>query len=160
MLGDAGDLPGEFTSMLEHLPLTSTARKELEDFRSFVSRNLGVLTDHPSLVLPLALNQPTDSTVMRHASAVPSASWVQCMNKTETEPAGKSNVPISNSACAAVAVSPDGLYLACGGDDWNVHVLLSKQVGIRACVLINLYDTCICVSRFARYFVISCPAVS
>ena len=128
MIGDAGDLPGEFTSMLEHLPLTSTARKELDDFRSFVSRNLGVLTDYPELVLPLALNQPADSTVMRHAAAAPSDSWMQCMNKAETEPAGKSNVPISNSACAALAVSADGTYLACGGDDWNVHVLLAKQV--------------------------------
>ncbi len=66
--------------------------------------------------------------MMHHAAATPSSSWMQCMNKAETEPPGKSNVPISNSPCAALSVSADGNYLACGGDDWNVHVLLTKQV--------------------------------
>ncbi len=134
LIGDTGDLPGEYTSILENLSLTSKVQKELDDFRSFISCNMGIIKDYPELLKSLAQNQPVDSTIMHYATSSPSISWMQFVNKPETVAPGKSNVPISNNACRALTVSEKGVFIACGGDDWNVHVLLSKNLAELFCL--------------------------
>ncbi len=95
------------------------------EFKSFVSRNLHVLTSSPSLTLQQAANEPTTSLVSKAAVEIIQdypQSLMTCVNKPEgSNPcamtiSGQGGVPL------CVAVSKDSRYFVAGFKNCSVKV--------------------------------------
>ena len=131
-LGAAQGLLEDYTPSLEGLSgvrARDTARflgqPRVETFRSFVSRNLHVLTATPSLALQQALNEPSSSAVATAAERAllddpqPLVRWV---NRSPGQDPCRLTLPVGSNEATCVAVSADGRQFAAGFKNCSVRV--------------------------------------
>ena len=130
-LGSAQNLLEDYTLSMEGLP-TGKAREiakyvsqpRVEIFRSFVSRNLHVLTVTPALALQQAINESSSSSVAMEAERVlldnpqPLVRW---LNRSSGENPCRLTIP-SSSEVTCVAVSVDSKQFAAGFRNCSVKV--------------------------------------
>ena len=123
-MGLASQLLEDFTPTLTGLS-SGKAREvakfiqqpKVQAFKSFVSHNLHVLTNHPTLALQQALNEPSTSVVTTAAQDVlqdspqPVIRWV---NKPEKADPCYMNLSSHSGAVTCVTVSQDGSLFAAG----------------------------------------------
>lgn len=89
----------------------------VEAFRSFVSRNLHIISTNPALVLQQAFNEVSDSILAKYArEAVESSNFpvVEWVNKTEGQQPCQLTIMAGIQEVNCVAFSSDGQQFACG----------------------------------------------
>ena len=105
----------------------------IQEYKSFVSRNLHILLKTPSLALQQALNEPRSSKVATASSQVqqdshtPTMMWV---NRPEDVDPCQMNIASQTGAVLCVAVSPDSSLFAAGHKNGAVkvyHVATGKE---------------------------------
>ena len=123
-MGLANQLLEDFTPTLTGLP-PAKAREvakfiqqpKVQAFKSFISRNLHVLSSHPALALQQAVNEPSTSIVTKAAQDIlqdnpqPVITWV---NKLETPDPCHMTVSSHSGSVTCVAVSQDSSLFAVG----------------------------------------------
>ena len=97
----------------------------LQEFKSFVSRNLHVLTSNPALTLQQAVNEPSSSTVSQAAQDIIDEypqPLMTCINKPETTNPCAMNISGQTGVSTCVAVSQDSQLFAAGFKNCSVRV--------------------------------------
>ncbi|XP_066483000.1 telomerase protein component 1 isoform X2 [Tiliqua scincoides] len=129
-------------------------------FHDFLQRNMGLLSQNPSLLLQQALNEPDSSALCLHAQAVqrrngrPFLKWVNKPQKAQT---GNSLVLTLPATPSCVSIAPSGSLAAVGTTEGTLHLvdvvtgqelksLLSACDGISACEFLS--ETTICLGAF------------
>lgn len=131
-LGSAQSLLEDYTPFLEGLSPGQARelskfvhRPRVETFRSFVSRNLHVLTATPSLAIQQAINEPSMSLVALEAEKVirdcPQP-LVKQLNRSPREDPCRITLPNHSSEVTCVTVSQDGTQFAAGFKNCSVRL--------------------------------------
>ena len=103
-------------------------RRELSDYKSFVTRNAHVISVKPSLTIQQALNEPSDNAPCHDASRLVfdgshlSSTILQWSNKSEELGSCKMTISGFVESLLCVALSPDGFNLAVGGSTGNLRL--------------------------------------
>ena len=106
---------------------------KVQEFQSFVSRNLHILSLNPSLALQQAVNEPSSSLLSLEATKTLSSSnhsqpLIYWQNKPATYSPCQLTITGSLQAINCVAISPDQETIACGSRDCIVK-LYNIQTG-------------------------------
>ena len=131
-LGLAQSLLEDYSPTVDGLP-SGKAREitkyvnqpRVREFRSFVSRNLHVLTATPALAVQQAINEPPTSLVAREAERVlrdnpqPLVKW---LNRSSSEESRCRLTLTAGSEVTSVAVSRDSAQFAAGFKDGSVRL--------------------------------------
>lgn len=131
-LGSAQSLLEDYTPCIEGLPSGQARelskfvhRPRVQIFRSFVSRNLHVLTATPSLAIQQAINEPSISLVAQEAEKVlrdcPQP-LIKQLNRSPRENPCRITLPNHSSEVTCVAVSQDGTQFAAGFKNCSVRL--------------------------------------
>jgi telomerase protein component 1 len=130
-LGSAQNLLEDYTPSMEGVPAgkvreiaTYVSQPRVEIFRSFVSRNLHVLTLTPALALQQAINESSSSLIATEAERVlldNPQPLVRRLNRSPGENPCRLTIP-SSSEVTCVAVSVDSKQFAAGFRNCSVRV--------------------------------------
>ena len=131
-LGQAHQLLEDYMPVMEGVP-SGKARElgkfiqqpAVQEFKSFVSRNLHVLLQNPSLTLQQALNEPNMSAIADSAKNIlqdQSKSMMLWVNKPECVSPCLMNIPSSIGPVLSVSVSNDSSHFAAGFKNGAVKV--------------------------------------
>ena len=123
-LGLSRELMNDYNPSLADLP-AAKAREvsrflqlpKVVSFKEFISRNLHILVNTPSLALQQAINEPESSVVCSEAKellAKASYSLVHWINKPTGSSSCKMTIPSHGDPALTVAISPDGRLLVTG----------------------------------------------
>ena len=131
-LGLAQQLLEDYTPSPTSLPPGKTKelarflqQARLNEFKSFVSRNLHVLMTSPSLTLQQAVNEPTSSVVSQAAQTIIKEypqPLMTCVNKPETTNPCIMNISGQSGIATCVAVSKDSQRFVAGFKNCSVKV--------------------------------------
>lgn len=123
-LGLAQQLLEDFTPTPSELPPGKTRdltrfiqQPQVQEYRSFISRNLHVLLSNPSLTLQQAVNEPDFSLVARSARDIltetpsPLVTWLNKSNQTDP---CQMKITSHTGPVTCVTVSQDSTYFAAG----------------------------------------------
>ncbi|XP_022100533.1 telomerase protein component 1-like [Acanthaster planci] len=124
------------------------AKQQVQEFRSFVSRNLHVISNLPALTWQQAANEPSESAVcqsMKSAldsgGAASRQSLLVWKNKREDQEDCAMTIAGFPQAVTCLAISADGMYVACGNEDCTVK-LFERETAKTASVdqTLSLWD--------------------
>ncbi|KAL4232139.1 hypothetical protein ACF0H5_009714 [Mactra antiquata] len=136
MLGLASDLIEDYqpletnNKLLEREQARFFDEKIIKEYKSFVSRNLHVLSSHPALTWQQAYNEKSTSHPAEDVRSILASectdSRQKCMMEWTSKPINidPCYLTISNlpQAMTSVSVSTDNKYFVCGGLDCIVHM--------------------------------------
>ncbi|XP_050397784.2 telomerase protein component 1 [Patella vulgata] len=135
-LGLAADLLDDYTP--KHSPNKSLEREQnklltslrVQDYKSFVSRNIHIFTSYPALTWQQVLNEPDSSTVLKDYRLIDNTptQYMIWQNRPDNVDACYQTISNLKHAVTCVAISPDSLYFATGGKDCIVR-LYDLQTG-------------------------------
>nr|XP_060636116.1 telomerase protein component 1 [Anolis sagrei ordinatus] len=142
----------------------STAGSERDEtvgfFHAFLQRNMGLLSQHPLLLLQQAANEPDSSELCSQAQDAlrrnkrPFLKWINKPEKTQKTNSLTLTLPATPSC---VSVSPSGKLAAVGTTEGTLHILdvetgqelkslLSACDGVSACAFPS--ETTVCIGAF------------
>ncbi|XP_054848405.1 telomerase protein component 1 isoform X2 [Eublepharis macularius] len=132
----------------------------VDSFRDFLQRNMGLLSQNPSLLLQQAANEPDSSTLSLQAQAElcrDGRHFLKWINKPQEAQENMSLVLNLPATPSSASVSPSGSLAAVGTAEGTLHLLdmetgqelkslLSACDGISACVFLS--ETSVCLGAF------------
>ncbi|XP_052772400.1 telomerase protein component 1-like [Mya arenaria] len=105
-------------------------KQRVKDYKSFVSRNLHVLSSYPALTWQQAYNERAESAVTKEVltnlkssdTSADNNSIMEWISKPETDDPCYLSIPGLPQAMTCVAISSNNKHFACGGLDCLVHL--------------------------------------